>query len=526
MLGERIGQGTYSTVWQATDTRLHRFVAIKAIRLLDAPDRAAARHRLVDAARTATRLVHPSTAAVLDVLEELDTVWVVSELIPAPTIRELVAQEGRLPVTQVATIAGQVLAALGAAHHRGLVHHDVQPDTILVQTDGRARLVDLGSEAIKADPALAARRASPRLVRTASYGPESDLRALGATLWFAVDGSTPEPDAEPVPGTAGPLTPVIQALLAATAYARPRSTELLEQLDRVAAGRMAAVWWPRALPPPAAPGPPAQAPDAEPVVAVDVEPDTERDDTEPDSEPDTVLDAVLDAELDTGPADEPASGADARPAAASRTPAPRPARRRRLPALALAVVVALTVIAALGERLAGDAMPAPPAAAALTRPATGVTPPGWQEHTDRAAGFTVAAPSGWRELPDNVRDVVFTDPRTGATAAVTHVGEPPGDLSVIATHAERNYRGLDYRRIRLDPSVYQGHPAVVWEFEFTSGGTTVRALDLHVHADDGAYVLGFQAPVAHWAATRVTREGFTGSFRTAPRAAGGSAPRN
>jgi hypothetical protein len=183
----------------------------------------------------------------------------------------------------------------------------------------------------------------------------------------------------------------------------------------------------------------------------------------------------------------------------------------------LLAVAVLAGLVALGGWLGLGGQAAPAAApVSATRPeAAGVTPTGWQEHRVAGAGVTVAVPPGWRRVEDAVRELVLEDPRTGAVAAVTIVAEPPEDLGQIAREAERNYRGLAYRRIRFEPTSHLGRPAFLWELELTSGDVAVHAADLHVHSDDRVVVLSFQAPAERWTDLQRTRRGFTGSVRPA-----------
>ena len=252
VLGGPLGRGGMGTVWRADDVLLGRPVAVKEVELPGGPPGApgpgpvALRERALREARAAARLNHPGAVTLHDVVEADGRLFLVMELVEAPTLRDLVEGSGPLPPATAARVGLELLEALDAAHRAGIVHHDVKPANVMVTADGRTKLADFGIASLQDDTqrtlGVAASGAGDRTL-TAAFGslpyvapeqagdrragPAADLWALGATLWFAVEGAAPFERASPAatlqailhdppgrPWRAGPLEPVLLALLA------------------------------------------------------------------------------------------------------------------------------------------------------------------------------------------------------------------------------------------------------------------------------------------------------------------------
>jgi eukaryotic-like serine/threonine-protein kinase len=258
-----IGQGGMGVVWRAQDTLLGREVAIKEVRLpptIPDSERSSMRARVLREARAAARLNHPGVVTLYDVINEQGHAFIVMELINAPTLAQVVAQQGPLEPRRAARIGAQVAAALAAAHQAGIVHRDVKPANVMVLGDS-ARLTDFGIARVKGDPKLTSTGLivgspaymAPEQASGAAAGPEADLWGLGATLYYAVEGRPPFErdgqiailtavvnDAPRAPERAGELAPVIVALLSKDPAQRPSAAELRELLERAATAAPAA----------------------------------------------------------------------------------------------------------------------------------------------------------------------------------------------------------------------------------------------------------------------------------------------
>jgi eukaryotic-like serine/threonine-protein kinase len=276
-LSEVLGRGGMGTVWLATDRVLEREVALKEVTFsVDVTDeeRRILRERTMREARAAARLDHPCVATVYDVVEEDGKPWLVMEHVSARSLQEILEEQGPLAPDAVARIGLDVLAALDAAHHAGIVHRDVKPANVLVGGNGHACLTDFGIATTTGDSSLTTHGAligspsymAPERVNGEEPRPPVDLWSLGATLYAAVEGRPPFARGEamatmmsvvsehpaPMP-RAGPLEQVLRGLLTKDPAARTTAGHARQQLAAVLAGTPAG---PTPPPPPAASAPP------------------------------------------------------------------------------------------------------------------------------------------------------------------------------------------------------------------------------------------------------------------------------
>src|SRR5580704_1551658 len=109
-LGERIGAGGMGEIYKARDTRLNRFVAMKALSagMAADPDR---RRRFIQEAQAVSALNHPNIITIYDIVDDGETQYMVVEYVDGKTLLELIPKGG-LPVPQVIRYAGQVAEAL------------------------------------------------------------------------------------------------------------------------------------------------------------------------------------------------------------------------------------------------------------------------------------------------------------------------------------------------------------------------------------------------------------------------------
>ncbi|MEU8107919.1 protein kinase [Nonomuraea muscovyensis] len=474
-LVEPIGEGGMGVVWRAYDELLDRTVAIKEVRYTGIGDdqRAQLNRRTIREARAAGRLDHPSVVVVHDVVEEDGRPWIVMQLVRSRSLGQVIREHGPLPVGQVAAIGWQVLDALRAAHATGVLHRDVKPENVLLADDGRVVLTDFGIASLEAEAGLTA---TGGLVGTPAYmsperlhgdpaRPESDLWALGATLYAAVEGAPPykrdswaatvaavlRDEPEP-PRRAGPLAPVVMGLLHRDPAARLPAAEAAGLL-RAAAGHALAPGagpvpgfpaYPPPAPHPAAPGihavPGVHAAPGVHAPGVQAAPD-HAGRTAPDHGGRTA--PGHDGRTVQGRGGRPVPGPPAESGAGH--PAP-PGGGRRWPTAVVRVAAAVAAAAALGVGavLMADRTDSPassastadrpgaatPAASNGTRPtttdnatpdttsgatpgatprstpsATGrvVPPAGWRSYTSAAGRFSVAIPRGWQAVQSDTR---------------------------------------------------------------------------------------------------------------------------
>jgi Tol biopolymer transport system component len=137
-----LGTGGMGEVYQATDSKLGRSVAIKL--LPDAFTHDAARAARFDReARVLASLNHPNIAAIHGVEDSGGRKFLVMELVPGETLAERI-RRGPVPVNEALVIANQVLDGLEAAHDKGVIHRDLKPANIKITTEGVVKVLDFG----------------------------------------------------------------------------------------------------------------------------------------------------------------------------------------------------------------------------------------------------------------------------------------------------------------------------------------------------------------------------------------------
>ena len=201
-----IARGGMSTVYRATDTRLHRTVAVKVMHasLADDDEFVARFHR---EARSAASVDHPNAVTVMDQGDDDGVVFLVMEYVPGRTLRNLLTERTRLTPAEAIKIIEPVLDALGAAHNAGLVHRDIKPENVIIGDDGRVKVTDFGLA--RAVESTALTTDSSMLLGTVAYlAPEqvsrgvadarSDVYAAGVLLFELLTGAAPHVASTPL----------------------------------------------------------------------------------------------------------------------------------------------------------------------------------------------------------------------------------------------------------------------------------------------------------------------------------------
>ena len=136
----QLGHGGMGIVYLAEDTRLGRKVALKALARDYAAD-PTRRKRFLNEARAAAALSHPAVAAVYELEEHGEDIYIIFEYVEGQNLRALV---GSAPLPQLLAIAVQVAGAMEAAHAKGIVHRDLKPENVMVTPAGDAKVLDFG----------------------------------------------------------------------------------------------------------------------------------------------------------------------------------------------------------------------------------------------------------------------------------------------------------------------------------------------------------------------------------------------
>jgi serine/threonine-protein kinase len=206
LIGSRVARGGMATVYEATDLRLDRTVAVKVMHPgLGDDDEFAA--RFVAEARAAAKLSHPNVVAVFDQGNDDGTVFLAMELIPGHTLRDTIGKEAPLSAARTLALMEPVVSALASAHRAGLIHRDVKPENVLIADDGRIKVADFGLA--KAMSATTQHTATGVLIGTVSYvAPElvvegrsdarADVYAVGVILYELLTGKKPHEGETPI----------------------------------------------------------------------------------------------------------------------------------------------------------------------------------------------------------------------------------------------------------------------------------------------------------------------------------------
>jgi predicted Ser/Thr protein kinase len=209
----RLGKGGLGVVYRAYDEKLKRAVALKV--LADTSSMAGA--HLLEEARAAASLTHPSIAAIHDVQHQDGVTFIVMELVPGTTLRAEI-DRGPIDPTTVTGYACDIAAGLARAHASGIVHRDLKPENVMVTPDGTAKILDFGlaREAPEAAPpsgeagvtGIAGTPAymAPEQARGGRVDARADVFSLGVVLYEMLAGKRP--------------------------FARPRTGELLGSGER------------------------------------------------------------------------------------------------------------------------------------------------------------------------------------------------------------------------------------------------------------------------------------------------------
>ncbi|MFI6545339.1 serine/threonine-protein kinase [Streptomyces prunicolor] len=548
-LAESIGSGGMGRVWRAHDEVLHRAVAIKeltAALYVSESDQPRLLARTRAEARAAARINHSAVVTVHDVLEHDGRPWIVMELVEGNSLADEVKEQGRIEPAEAARIGIWVLRALRAAHAAGVLHRDVKPGNVLLGQDGRVLLTDFGIAQIEGDSTItrtgevvgSVDYLAPERVRGADPGPSSDLWALGATLFTAVEGRSPFRRTSPLstmqavveeeagePRYAGALAPVIAALLNKDPALRPDADQAEQMLAEAAEGRR-----------------PRAAQEWLPTQQVGSRQSGLAENFSPGSGSGSGVNPYGSATGGVNPYGSATGGATPYPSATGPTthhtplvggtavPPARP-KRRRFRSVVLVVVLAALVGGgtALGLQkwnqdrdVSGTSpgsgvsqSPSPSGVDATASPVQGSVPANWEVHHD-PWGFDISLPKGWKRKVYGVSDdgsikqVDYT-PDNGEHFVRIALDTSP-DFPTAYDHQldleVQLQRLVDYKRVTLQENTYRDRPGSLWDYTWTAQAKDTpypgprRAIEETYMSRDGVeFAIYMSSPAADWAET-------------------------
>jgi hypothetical protein len=193
-----LGEGGMARVYRGTDRVLGRTVAIKVLSGKYAGDKSFVT-RFRREAQAAAGLNHPHVVSVFDTGDDGARHYIVMEYVEGETLGNLLRREGHLPPERAGAITADVATALETAHEQGLVHRDVKPGNVMLDREGRVKVMDFGIARAAADDTLTQ---TGLVLGTASYfSPEqaqglpvdarSDIYSLGCVLYELLTGRPP-----------------------------------------------------------------------------------------------------------------------------------------------------------------------------------------------------------------------------------------------------------------------------------------------------------------------------------------------
>ncbi|MCD7745045.1 MAG: Stk1 family PASTA domain-containing Ser/Thr kinase [Lachnospiraceae bacterium] len=192
----RIGSGGMADVYRAKDHKLNRFVAVKVLKKEFREDKVFISKFRVEA-QSAAGLAHGNIVNIYDVGEEAGISYIVMELVEGITLKQYIADKGRLSVREATSIALQISAGLEAAHNNGVIHRDVKPQNIMISTDGKVKVADFGiARAVSAKTMTSnvmgsVHYSSPEQARGGYSDEKSDIYSLGITMYEMLTGNVP-----------------------------------------------------------------------------------------------------------------------------------------------------------------------------------------------------------------------------------------------------------------------------------------------------------------------------------------------
>ena len=196
---EQIGKGGMAVVYKARDKSLDRYVALKVLSPYLSQD-VEFEKRFVREARGVAKLDHPNIVQVYTAGKFDNVLFIAMQYIDGKTLDQLIREKGKFTVNEALDIMLQVSDALEVAHNAGLIHRDIKPTNIMIDNNGRVKVMDFGlSRSVTIDKSLTQtgmylgtpEYSSPEQCETYNLDNRTDIYSLGVVLYEMLSGRVP-----------------------------------------------------------------------------------------------------------------------------------------------------------------------------------------------------------------------------------------------------------------------------------------------------------------------------------------------
>lgn len=201
---QKLGEGGMGVVYKAMDTTLGRPVALKFVTGGLAADEST-KQRLMREAKACASLNHPNISTIYELGDAEEGSFIAMEFIEGRTLEDLV-RERRFELSEVLKIGLQAADALAAAHRQGIIHRDLKSANVMLDTNGRVKIMDFGLAKLAHGSMLTqsgvtlgtAAYMSPEQAVSGVVDHRSDIYSLGVVLYELATGELPFKDAHPL----------------------------------------------------------------------------------------------------------------------------------------------------------------------------------------------------------------------------------------------------------------------------------------------------------------------------------------